>query len=64
MKMVDGMTWPDPTSLHDKAADPNELVNLAKARPDKLAEMQGKLRDELNRLQAPMEQLQRLGLMA
>jgi len=26
--------------------------------------MQGKLRDELNRLRAPMEQLQRLGLMA
>jgi arylsulfatase len=63
-EVVDGMTWPDPTSLHDKAADPNELVNLAEARPDKLAEMQGKLRDELNRLRAPMEQLQRLGLMA
>ena len=63
-EVVDGVTWPDPTSLHDKAADPNELVNLAEARPDKLAEMQGKLRDELNRLRAPMEQLQRLGLMA
>lgn len=37
--VADCMTWPAPTSLHDKAQDPNELVNLAAERPDKLAEM-------------------------
>ena len=60
--VADGMTWPAPTSLHDKAQDPNELVNLAAERPDKLAEMQDKLRAELLRLQAPQEQALRLGL--
>jgi arylsulfatase A-like enzyme len=60
--VVDGMSWPDPTSLHDKAADPNELVNLAWERPEQLARMQAKLRDELVRMQAPPEQRLRLGL--
>jgi arylsulfatase A-like enzyme len=60
--VTDGMTWPDPISLHDKGEDPNELVNLAEERPEQLAEMQGKLREELIRLQAPPEQLERLGL--
>ena len=60
--VADGMTWPAPTSLHDKAQDPNELVNLTAQRPDKLAEMQDKLRAELLRLQAPQEQALRLGL--
>ena len=62
MAVADGMTWPAPTSLHAMALDPNELVNLAAERPDKLAKMQDKLQAELLRLQAPQEQALRLGL--
>jgi arylsulfatase A-like enzyme len=60
--VADGATWPDATALHDKGEDPNELVDLAAEQPEQLAKMQGKLREELIRLQAPSEQLQRLGL--
>jgi arylsulfatase A-like enzyme len=51
-----------PTWLSDKAADPNELTNLAEREPGKLAEMQAALRAALLELGAPGEQLQRLGL--
>ncbi len=55
-------SWDAPTSLHDKKEDINELVNLAEQEPDKLAEMQEKLRVELMRLKAPEWQVERLGL--
>ena len=58
----DGAAWPDPTSLHNKSEDPNEIVNLAAEESEQLVRMQDKLRDELLRLQAPPEQLMRLGL--
>ena len=55
-------TWPEPTWLSDKRSDPNERVNLAPDRPEKLHEMQLALRDTLMRIGAPAEQLVRLGL--
>ncbi len=55
-------SWDAPTSLHNKTADINELLNLAADEPEKLAEMQAKLRAELVRLQAPAWQAERLGL--
>ncbi|MCC2683681.1 MAG: Arylsulfatase [Paenibacillaceae bacterium] len=51
-----------PTWLSDKRSDPNELVNLAEERPEKLKEMQQALVRTLQRIQAPDEQLDRLGL--
>lgn len=53
-----------PTWLSDSRADPNELVNLADDRPEKLREMQHKLRETLVDLDAPDEQLDRLGIRA
>lgn len=58
----DEKSWPAPTSLHDKTADPTELVNLADERPDQLERLQDMLRSELVRLMAPSEQRIRLGL--
>jgi len=55
-------SWPCPTWLSDKRSDPNELRNLAEARPDKLAEMQRAVRQTLAAIGAPKEQLVRLGL--
>ena len=55
-------SWDVPTSLHDKTTDINELVNLAESEPEKLAEMQAKLRAELARLRVPTWQVERLGL--
>jgi arylsulfatase A-like enzyme len=55
-------SWPTETWLSDKQSDPNELVNLAGSRGDKLREMQLALRDTLIRLKAPPEQFRRLGL--
>ena len=54
--------WASPTWLSDKRNDVNELQNLATANPDKLRQMQRALRDQLLRLQAPGEQLDRLGV--
>jgi hypothetical protein len=50
------------TWLSDKRSDPNELQNLADERPGKLLEMQQALRRKLEELDAPPEQIQRLGL--
>lgn len=55
-------SWPTPTWLSDKRSDPNELVNLAAQEPTKLRELQQALRQQLIDLQAPPEQLTRLGL--
>ena len=55
-------SWPTPTWLSDKREDPNELVNLAEQRPDKLREMQRALKRKLIELKAPPEQIERLGL--
>ena len=60
--MIDYEPWPTPTWLSDKRSDPNELVNLADRAPAKLREMQAALRETLIRLQAPPEQIERLGL--
>ena len=54
--------WPTPTWLSDKRSDPNELMNLAESEPAKLREMQVAFRKTLIRLQAPPEQIERLGL--
>ena len=62
--VIDCPSWPTPTWLSDKREDPNELVNLAEAQPDKLNEMQQKLKQTLIDLKAPVEQVQRLGLNA
>jgi arylsulfatase A-like enzyme len=56
-KMFNAPTW-----MSDKRTDPNELVNLAEERPEKLREMQQALVRTLQRIQAPDEQLDRLGL--
>ncbi|WP_335343103.1 sulfatase [Halomontanus rarus] len=50
------------TWLSDKREDPNELENLADERPDKLREMQRALRRTLEELDAPPEQVDRLGI--
>jgi arylsulfatase A-like enzyme len=60
--VIDYMPWPTPTWLSDKRSDPNELVNLAEREPARLREMQSALRETLIRLQAPPEQIERLGL--
>ena len=54
--------WPTRTWLSDKRNDPNELVNLTEREPAKLRQMQDALRETLIQLQAPPEQLERLGL--
>ena len=55
-------SWPTPTWLSNKRTDPNELVNLADAEPQKLREMQEHLLDTFLTLDAPPEQIDRLGL--
>ena len=59
---LSGYWWGTPTWLSDKSQDMNELNNLADKRPDELRRMQRALRDELRRLRAPEEQLDRLEL--
>jgi arylsulfatase A-like enzyme len=51
-----------PTWLSDKRSDPNELDNLAAERPAQLATMQTALADTLRAVDAPAEQLDRLGI--
>jgi arylsulfatase A-like enzyme len=55
-------TWGTPTWLSDKRSDPNERENLADERPEKRRELQVALRERLLELDAPDEQLDRLGL--
>ncbi len=50
------------TWLSDRASDPVERINLADRNPAQLHHMQSALRAELARLNAPPEQLIRLGL--
>lgn len=61
-RTVDCPSWQTPTWLSDKRSDPNEYVNLAEERPDKLVDMQRALVSKLLELDAPEEQLERLGL--
>jgi len=51
-----------PTWLSNLRDDPNERVNLADERPDKLRKMQRALKTTLQDLDAPSEQLERLGI--
>jgi arylsulfatase A-like enzyme len=55
-------SWPTETWLSHKATDFNELENLAKTHPEKLREMQCILKRELQKLKAPAEQMERLGI--
>jgi len=55
-------SWPQPTWLSDRQSDPSELTNLAAARAGELRRMQATLRTALRALNAPPEQLVRLGL--
>ncbi len=54
--------WTTETWLSDKAADPNELTNLAPSHPQELRRMQNALRATLRAAGAPPEQLERLNL--
>jgi len=55
-------SWAEATWLSDKRSDPNELRNLAQAHPTKVAEMQDAIRQVFAAIEAPREQLARLGL--
>lgn len=55
-------SWPEGTWLSDKRTDPNELNNVADANPGKLRDMQEALRQTLQAIKAPEEQLERLGI--
>ena len=55
-------SWPTETWLSHKAEDFNELENLAETQPEKLREMQRILKRELQKLKAPSEQMERLGI--
>jgi arylsulfatase A-like enzyme len=59
---VDYPTEQLPTWLSDRREDPHERVNLADERPGKRRELQRALRETLERLDAPPEQLERLGI--
>ena len=62
-KVYDEPSWADsPTWLSNKRDDPNELVNLASQNTAKLRDMQRRLKQTLNELGAPPEQIARLGL--
>jgi arylsulfatase A-like enzyme len=54
--------WERELWLSDKTKDPSELVNLADTETGKLLEMQRALKETLVRLDAPSEQLDRLGI--
>jgi hypothetical protein len=56
------LRWNGRPWLSDKRSDPQERHNLAENRPEKLKEMQRKLRDKLVELRAPAEQLDRIGI--
>jgi len=54
--------WGAPTWLSDKRVDVSELTNLVDKEPGRLRQMQYALKDQLIRLRAPVEQLDRLGI--
>ncbi|MBP1991979.1 sulfatase [Paenibacillus eucommiae] len=58
----DCASWPTPTWLSDKSTDPSELVNLADQEQEKVHELQQALKQAIIKLNAPSEQLIRLGL--
>lgn len=60
---INSYWWHTPTWLSDRAADPNELTNLADAQGAELTRMQQALAEALGRIGAPREQLQRLGIL-
>jgi len=60
--VIDYRPWPTPTWLSDKRSDPSELVNLVEREPATLRAMQAALLEMLIQLQAPAEQIERLGL--
>jgi arylsulfatase A-like enzyme len=55
-------SWREATWLSDKQADPAEMTNLASSQPAQLRAMQAAMAKELRRLEAPAEQLTRLGI--
>jgi arylsulfatase A-like enzyme len=55
-------SWNAPTWLSDKKTDINELMNLAEKNPKKVSEMKEALKKTLLSLNAPEEQILRLGL--
>lgn len=55
-------SWDVPTWLSDRESDPNELENLADRQPEKVRELRGVMKAELQRLHAPSWQPERLGL--
>jgi len=59
---VDCDSWGTETWLSDRRVDPNERDNLADDRPEMLATMQRALARTLVDLDAPEEQLERLGI--
>jgi arylsulfatase A-like enzyme len=61
-EVVDCPSWPEPTWLSDKREDLNEKINVAVTRSDKVHDLQQALQRTLLELQAPREQLERLGI--
>jgi arylsulfatase A-like enzyme len=59
---IDWARGPMRTALYDLAADPGQERDLAADQPATLRRLQGALRDWLRALEAPPEQLERLGL--
>jgi len=55
-------SWPTETWLSNKTEDFNELENLTEKQPKKLQEMQCVLKQQLQQIDAPPEQLVRLGI--
>lgn len=55
-------SWDTPTWLSNRNVDWSENFNLAESHPEKLLQMQKGLKEKLIRLEAPLEQIQRLGL--
>jgi arylsulfatase A-like enzyme len=60
--VIDCPTWPEATWLSHKPSDMNELINLAQTRPEVLRDMQRALKETLHQVNAPEEQVIRLGL--
>jgi arylsulfatase A-like enzyme len=61
-EVIDHESWSEDTWLSDKNQDPSELENLADKKPEKLKDMQRALKETLIRVDAPTEQLDRLGI--
>ncbi len=55
-------SWPERTWLSHKPSDMSERINLVDREPEQVQRMQRALRETLDQVQAPPEQLERLGL--